>query len=144
MKTNKIDILAELKDFDFQKTISFSLNYLQVKDTCLLAILLNEKLIDTLEICLDNISIFLQLSKDNESIYSLYNINKKVFKAMISKNSLEYMIHFFLKYYRDEIAEAEHIDIDFESKDKDLVTLTIKVESFKEYSSEEMNKLLGI
>jgi hypothetical protein len=144
MKIVKIKTEAQLKDYEFQKVISVLIDYIQTKEVCLSIILLNERLVDNIEISFDNISIFLKLSSDNESRFSTFDSKKGIFKGTVSKNSLEYIIHFLLKYYRDQFGEAEHIDVDFVNEQNSIVTLTVKVASFKEYSFEEMNKLLGM
>ena len=59
-------------------------------------------------------------------------------------NSLEYAIYYLLKYFRDEIGEAKHIDLDFDYRKESIITLTIKADLFKEYSSKELNDILGL
>lgn len=144
MKTKRINIGIKIEDFGQQKTLNLLLNNLIAREICLLFVLLREDLSDSLEIRLDNFTMFLKLTKTNVSTYSLFDLKGKVFKGAISMNALEYILHYLLKYYRDEVGEAEHIDVDFECTDRNIVTLTLKVDSFKEYSKEEINKLLGI
>jgi hypothetical protein len=144
MKTKKIQLKAELKDFGQQKTISIFVGDAESQQLALLLLLLREKLVDTIEIMLDNFVVYLKLNDENRSICSLFNLTKKSFKGSISMNTLEYAIYFLLKYFRDEMAPVEHIDLDFEYDNDSIITLVIKVHAYNEISQEEMNKLLGL
>jgi hypothetical protein len=145
MKSKKLPLKADARDYGIQKAVVLTFNCLTAKDMIILFMLLKEDLVDSIEILLDNFSLYLRKSnKDNKSVCSIFNIQKKTIKASISFNSLEFVIFFLLKYYRDEMGEVEHIDLDFEFNKDEIVTLTIKVDSFKGISAEEMNRLLGL
>jgi hypothetical protein len=145
MKSKKLPLKADTKDYGIQKTVVLTLNGLTAKDMIILFMLLKEDLADSIEILLDNFSLYLRKSiKRNKSVCSIFNIEKKTLKASISLNSLEFAIFFLLKYCRDETGEVEHIDLDLEFNKGEIVTLTIKVDSFKEIFTEEMNRLLRI
>lgn len=138
----RINLQAKFECFENQSTVVISLDYTQAKDVCLLFILLNEKLIDNLELKLDNSSLYFQLTDEKFSVCRFYDSKSRIFKSLISKDSLEYIIHFLLKYYRDEIGEAEHIDIDFENQNKELTTLIIKSKYYMEYTNAEIQNLI--
>ncbi len=145
MKSKKIQLKAEIEDFGLQKSITLLVNTAQSKELVIPLLLLREGLVDSLELILDNLSICLKLdNKGNRSLCGFFNIPKKTFRATISMNSLEFAIFYLLKYIRDEIGEVDHIDLDFEYENERIVTIIIKVDSYKEISAEEMNKLLGL
>ena len=144
MKTEKIAIKVESKDYGHQKVIKIAIDDSTSQQLCILFLLLKEALVDTLELNFLNFSIFLNLQKKNSSYFSTVDLKKNIFKGTISLNSLEYILSFLLKYYRDGFAEAEHIDVDFANKGGEEVTLTIKCDSYKEYSSDEVKKILGL
>ncbi|MDX2048320.1 MAG: hypothetical protein SFU87_16135 [Chitinophagaceae bacterium] len=145
MKSKKIQAKAEIKDFGIQKVITFWVDPNLSKEMVILLLLLRERLVNSLDLIFDNFSIYLkQNNNENKSVCNLFNNNKKIFKGAISINSLEFAISYLLKYYRDEMAEVEHIDLDFDYEKNTIVTLIIKTNLFKDISSDEMNKLLGL
>ena len=52
-------------------------------------------------------------------------------KAAISMNELEYVLYYLLRFYRDDIASAEHIDIDFDFDKGVEVTLVLIADVYK-------------
>ncbi len=145
MKSKKISLKADVGDYGIQKTITVSVNSASARELIILLSLLRERLTDTLEILLENFSLYLQVNKDeNRSVCSFFNMAMGSFKGALSINSIEFALYFLLEYYRDELGGAEHIDLDLDYEKDSIVTLTIKVDAFKEISGEEMNKLLGV
>lgn len=145
MKSQKIHLKAEIKDFKLHKVIVLMIDSDRTKDILIPFFLLKEKLTNSIEILLDNLSIYLTHDpKRDISACSVLDLKSKVFKASISMDLLDFAITYFLKYYRDELAEVEHIDLDFDYKNESIVTLVLKVDQYRELSSDEMNKLLGL
>ncbi|MBK7635507.1 MAG: hypothetical protein IPJ13_15450 [Saprospiraceae bacterium] len=103
--------------------------------------LLKENLVEVIDIRFENFSIVLKISGDNYS-YS-ESMNKNVFKGLISIHNLEYILQYILKFYRDDIAEVEHIDIDFLSSNGKEYTWTIFCNEYIEYTEEEIRRMLG-
>lgn len=144
MKTKKILIDIGYADYGQQKVIKVPLNFSTSQQICMTLILLKEKLIDSIEFKFNNFLIFLKYEKSQFSKYSNFNSEHKSFNGAISKNHIEHVIFFLLKYFRDNIGEAEHIDIDFESPNKEEVTIMFICKDFKVYSPEEIKKMLDI
>jgi hypothetical protein len=143
--SKRIPLTAELKDYGQQKAVNLSLSSSESDRLVLLLLLLRERLADSIEIALDNFSIYLKCTDNGiVSKCTLFDPNKKCFKGSINMDSLEYAIYFLLEYFRDGLAETDHIDLDFEYDKASEVTLVIKVDSHKTISEEEMNKLLGL
>jgi hypothetical protein len=124
--------IVTIKEFQEQKVLKINASSFSIaKDLIISLILLNENLIDLAALHFTNCSIYLKL---NEKISSCNSFNSKAIKLTISKNSLEFFMFYLLKYYRDDISEVSHIDIDFLFNDKEAVTWTIEIDNFNEYS----------
>lgn len=72
-------------------------------------------------------------------------LSSKSSEVALTKNSLDYMEHFFLTYYRDSIAEVDHIDleaIDTETGNKAIYITFQVLECRPPISAEEAQKRL--
>jgi hypothetical protein len=130
------------KDFDSQIVMSIYIDSTMAAELSMQLMLLRERLVSSIELKFDNATIFLKASENNLSKCSLFNAKEKIFKANISINTLEYFMYFLLKYYRDGIAEVQHLDLDFEYNDDKEITLTVIAKNHIVHSKEAMNKLL--
>ena len=126
--------------------ISFSRSSIQ--EWCLGIILLKLHLIQTLIIsnehkqkCLE-IQIFEAPERSSKSKVIL---NSTSYWISISQTQVEYILSFFLKYYRDGIAEVDHVDldaIDVENGNQE-VGITITVPDFApSMTPEELDRRL--
>jgi hypothetical protein len=104
--------------------------------------LLKEGLVNAIGLEFNNFLLILKPSQDNYSYLDSLEIKDNVFKGRISVVSIEYILYFILKYYRDGIAETEHIDIDFINAKGNELTLTINCADFKEYTNEEIRRMI--
>jgi hypothetical protein len=134
MKTKKIPIPIEYKDFCAQKVIQIQLNSTNSKELCMMFLLLKEKLVRLIELKFNEFNIYLQIQKGNQSEYDLFNKAQDILKGRIAPNDLDYILSFLLKYYRDEVGEADHIDVDFKNTVGEEITLTFKCDRFEEYN----------
>jgi hypothetical protein len=134
----------EIKQFKRQFTLTILLDEDELITKLMLSlILLREGLANNLEIKFSNMIYHLSINHNQtDSICLIIDPNVRNFKGKIAMNALEYAIFYLLKYYRDGIAESEHIDLDFEQNDT-IVTLTFKIKMYNEYSQDEINKLIG-
>jgi hypothetical protein len=144
MKSKQLNTEVAFADYDEQIVLSIRVGIDLSKEISLLLVLLREDLEDGLELKFENYTLFIKKSPDNTSKCLSINRKKGVFKGLLSMNALEYLLYFLLKYYRDGSAESEHIDIDFELTDNSILTLTVKAEENRYYSSEEMKRMLGL
>jgi len=145
MKKKEIPIIVDFKDFGQQKALKFNVNSIIAKEFCMMFFLLKENLVKKIELKLKNYIFFVETEQDIDikESFCVIDQNEKVFKGTLSANSLDFVIHFLLKYFRDEIGEAEHIDVDFKNQNGGEVTLTIKCDIYREFSSAEIIDLLG-
>jgi hypothetical protein len=66
-------------------------------------------------------------------------------RVAMTRNNLEYVQHFFLKYYRDGVAEVDHLDlqaIDAETGDKEVYVTFRAPESKPPVTPEEARRRL--
>ena len=73
-------------------------------------------MIDTVKVDLVNYKLLLKRAKENASICTLLDTKNDTLKLSLSTNLLDYFMIFLLKYYKDGVGEADHIDLDFEYK----------------------------
>jgi hypothetical protein len=74
------------------------------------------------------------------------NFESDAIRIRMTLDDLDYLLHFFLKFFRDGVAEVDHIDLEMESQtsSQDL-TVTFKVPaSVQPLSAEEARKQLGL
>jgi hypothetical protein len=145
MITRKIQVETKAFEYAAQKTIRLLVNASNIKELSMPLVLLKERLADALEISCDGFTFYLRMDlKRNESICTLFDIRKEMFKGSISAVSLEFLLFFLLKYYRDDTAGVDHIDLDFKYEKNVVVTLTVQVENATSISADEVNKLLNL
>lgn len=140
MKQLKINTAIELIDFGEQLQLKLRLNQVIGIKLCMELLLLKENLVKAIEIQFENFSFLLKISADNYSYFE--SMNKNIFKGLLSVHGLDYILHYILMFYRDGIAEAEHIDIEFSSSSGKEYTWTIYCEKYLEYSEDEIRRLL--
>jgi hypothetical protein len=87
-----------------------------VRDWCLGLCLLNNQLVDTLGITGQRTKTGIDLNlggKNNtRGIIRLKFTSSTLTQLEITKGDVEYLLQFFLKYYRDGMADVDHIDLD--------------------------------
>jgi hypothetical protein len=142
MKQINIDTEISIKDFGEQLQFKLDINQILGVELCMALFLLKENLINTIGLKFNNFFILLKVSRDQYSYCESIIFNDGAFKGQISINNLEYILHYILKFYRDGIAEAEHIDIDFLNNNGKEFTLTISCSEYQEYSADEIRRML--
>jgi hypothetical protein len=142
MRTSTIKSIVLLKNFGTQLVIDITIDLPVAIELCAQLSILREDIIEVIEIKFDNFRILLKKTSSDVSKCNLCDFKDGVFKGEISMNMLEYFLFFLLKYYKDGIAEAQHIDLDFVYDDTE-VTLTINVKNYLMHSQAQINKFLG-
>jgi hypothetical protein len=106
-------------------------------DWCLGLSLLNNQLVDTLSVTGEKTKTGIGLSlggkKNTRGIIRLKFISSALTELEITKGDVEYLLHFFLRYYRDGMADVDHIDlpaVNSDTGDKGLY-VTFKVQHSK-------------
>jgi hypothetical protein len=110
-----------------------------LKDWCLCLDLLEESMISELVVPYLSISNRIEIAKQYAIDSSSYQGNP--LRVLLSERDLNYMRHFFMRYYRDGVADVDHIDI--ETDKGDYITLKVE-ESIAPMSAEEAKRKLGM
>lgn len=118
-------------------------------DWCLGLCLLKEGLIPALliheEIAKGTLAIQL-IGQTKHRVKTQASFESDATRVKITAGDLDYLLHFFLKYFRDGVAEVDHLDLDVESKTNDQEsTITFRVPvSAQPLSAEVARKRLGL
>lgn len=105
-------------------------------DFCLSLLLLNYDLKN--EIIIKNKKNILLFKKDSKvTTVPAFIIDKNKISLLISDIQIEYWLSYFLKYYRDEYADVDHIHTEFYNSNNECLDFTIQVAQYKEPLSEE-------
>ncbi len=144
MAVRQVDLRAsvDVREFMEQLQIKVHLNRTIYFDLCMAFLLLKENLVDDIGLRFDNFFILLRKTMHNHSKYEAVDFNRRSFKGCISIHGIDYALHYILKFYRDGIAESEHIDIDFLNDAGKELTLTIACGEYQEYSEDEILRML--
>ncbi|TJZ60056.1 hypothetical protein FAZ15_14320 [Sphingobacterium olei] len=142
MKQINIEAEISIKNFSEQIQLKLHLNQIVGVELCMSLFLLKENLINAIGLKFRNFFILFKSSGDRFSYCESVALDNGVFKGQISNDSLDYILHYILKFYRDGIAEAEHVDIDFLNNNGKELTLTISCNIYQEYSADEIKKML--
>lgn len=144
MKQVKINREISISEFEGLVQLKISCDQEIGSELCMILFLLKEGLTDTINVQFKNFSIILKLSDDRYSYFESVNLKEKMFNGRISIDTIEYILYYILKSYRDGIAEAEHIDVYFSDANRERFVFTLSYERFHEHSSDEVKKLLDL
>ena len=116
---------------------------------CLELILLKEDLCDSISITDNDYKYKIILSKTNNlprNDRARINFQKDKIILEITNTELEYWINFFLKYYRDGLAEVDHFDIEvLTNPNEKNIQINFQVANYSlPVSEEEALKRLGL
>lgn len=115
---------------------------------CLELILLKEDLCDSISITDNDYKYKIILSKTNNlprNDRARINFQKDKIILEITNTELEYWINFFLKYYRDGLAEVDHFDIEVTNPNEKNIQIIFQVANYSlPVSEEEALKKLGL
>lgn len=129
-------------DFGSQKALTIYLDGLLSQEMCLAIMLLYRGLTESLEIKVDGFTILFRLGVEKHSYCTSLEEKERRAEVLIAPNAAGLIVNFLLRYYRDGIGEAEHIDVDFRISKEEEFTVTFEVDKFRVASPEEMGELL--
>jgi hypothetical protein len=125
---------------DGQSLMRISVPTQHLKDWCLCLQLLKENLIEAFVHPCESSSQRIEITRGGTERCEIVIQHDRV-SAQLCDRDLDFVCHFFLRYYRDGIAEVDHIDI--ETADGGYLTLATE-ESIDPISSEEAKRRLGM
>jgi hypothetical protein len=149
-KRLELQARIDVKDTSDHMVVKIDFGMNPCTEWCLGLCLLKEKLIDSLIITFPSDSFEMELIRDDELWH--YNVAQanyveNMLLVYLSLHLLEYWVHFFLQYYRDGVAEVDHIDVEMDPRHGDGrgVFLTFQVSNFlPPVSAEEARRKLGL
>jgi hypothetical protein len=131
-----------------QTVLRLSLQRKGLCDWCVGLSLLKEGLIETLTVTEQRGRgtkvQFLKESKVNRAVRVSFHAGRS--QVVMTDNSIDYVQHFFLKYYRDGLAEVDHIDlqaVDAETGNSEIYVTFQVAESIPPVTGEEAKRRLG-
>lgn len=130
-----ISVLLKLQHAEEGTIVRIEISTSQVLDWCLNLVLLQKALVDSVSIVStesdEQTRIRLRVDpKLSPSQRGRINWQGRDADLSIAKNELDLWIHFYLKYYRDGIADVDHIDVEIPADRKHqqvglFLTLTV-------------------
>jgi hypothetical protein len=144
----QLSLNVELVRYPQQTAFTISLNRESLRDWCLGLSLLKEDLIETLAVSAERgkrkFEIEL-LASAGPTVRAQADFSSETTRLKITPNHADYLLHFFLKYYRDGAAEVDHVDVEAASPDEgsEGTYITFKVpDSSPPLSPEEAERRL--
>lgn len=140
-----LDVEIETVRYPGQAVVEVRLLPSAVQDFTLGLCLLKEELIEGLVIA-GRSGVEFKVVRLNESSVCFATVASDIVLVELTGNSLDFLQHFFLKYYRDGIAEVDHVDLEAlgRTAEQKSMYITFKVpESRPPLSPAEAERWLG-
>jgi hypothetical protein len=143
-------VRIELVKYTGQTVLDIHVCKAALPDWCLGLCLLKEGLVDSLVVAenLGEKEIEIEVVRNSrERIKPEVDARPKGFHVLANIADVDYWLHFFLKYYRDGVAEAKHLDLEVVSlPDKeDGMYVTLEVDdAAPPVDAEETRRRLGL
>lgn len=138
-----------LQENEDLQLVTIDIGFDIIEEWCLALCLIEKDLEESIIILNEQGSLKIEISKDanlSQSKRGRVNWHSKEWKLVISLTELEMWIQFFLKYYRDSMAEVDHIDLDLSTVQpkKDFLFLLKATEFTPPVSAEEAKRRLDL
>lgn len=144
-----LDLPISVTDYGDQKAVSIDIGRNSISEWCLALCLLERNLVRLLTVTSRSELFKLTILKKSQLPNSVrgrvkWQLNEA--EVQVSQTELEMWLDFFLKYYRDGIADVDHIDVDIPvQEDAKGLFITFSVTDFMPpVSSEEARRRLGL
>jgi hypothetical protein len=128
----KVSIKIELKEFPGERVLVVSFRKNSIESWCLGLCLLEAELIENLVVSEEGgkkyLEMRLRLTTEQDRIAHA-SVGNDASYIELTRDSLKYLRHFFLKYYRDGVAQVDHLDLEAidKSTGRNTVNITFKV-----------------
>lgn len=145
-KVVRQDIIVNVQTIGYQRIIEIDLSMVNIGDWCLNLCLLKENLIQEL-IVIGNKKLTFKIGQFSEfEPAAKVSVKHQTIDIIVQQRELEYWTVFFLKYFRDDVAEVDHLDVEAKL-DSDLseeAYLTFKVKDAKlPISADELRRIMA-
>lgn len=148
IKTILVPIRIDIEKLDYQKVVSIDLKSVAISDWCVSLCLLKEGLVSTLEF-VGNSKLIVQIDSSlQRSTRARVVASPDSIRLVFHPDEFDFLLSFFLKYYRDGVAEVDHIDIEGlaysrESEEAEESYITFQMKDYQpQMSAEEMQRVL--
>ncbi len=111
----RLPIVFELKEYPEQSVFKLRLGSEALRDWCLGLSLLKDRMIEALIVSDEQgrKEVEIQVLSTTEiTARTQADFRRETAQLKTTPNQLDYLLSFFLKYYRDGIAEVDHIDLE--------------------------------
>lgn len=121
-------------------SIRIYLSFINISDWIIELLLVEKKIIPHMTILSEDKKLVLEISILNEKNRAIVKwIDEKNIEVGLSENNLEYLLFYFLRAYRDEEFEVDHIDIECEviNNASQKIDLTMRVDKYRKPMTKE-------
>jgi hypothetical protein len=144
----KLPLRLELVRYSGQTVLNIQFESKALSGWCLALCLLKEGLTAALVISEEGAKgkLELELMSEAKERRTHASFEAETARLRITSNDLDYLLHFFLKYYRDGFAEVDHLDLEVvAANERQDASVTFKVpESAQPLSPEQAKKRLRL
>lgn len=144
----QLPVQLNLQEYDRQTVLRVSFDRSAVKEWCLCLGLLNEQLIESLTVSDlgGKFKLELRILSEPSQEQSVAEVGSTKTSVQLTSSDLEYTYYFFMRYYRDGVAEVDHIDLQIQLHDAQTFGyLTFDVpDSLPELSIDELKNRLDL
>ena len=110
--TVKMPLELEVKRVSYQLGVMVDLKNVPMPDWCLNLCLLKEKLVDTLVFLIGKKKLKIEVDNIEDSRRANVFFAPNQVHVKVDPAELERWVDFFLMYYRDGVAQVDHIDVE--------------------------------
>jgi hypothetical protein len=111
----RVPIICELIEHAGESVLGVEIVREALRDWSLGLTLLNAGLIETLLVAKDDREKGIEIQVQSSSkpmVRAQVDFKSELIQLKVTPDDLGYLLHFFLKYYRDGVAEVDHLDIE--------------------------------
>lgn len=134
-----------VKTVSYQRVVMVDLTDVPISEWCLNLCLLKEELVDTLVFLVGKQKLKFEIANIEGSAGAHVFLHSNEVHVKVHPAELECWVNFFLQYYRDGVAEVDHIDVEALTIGKEpedtYIIFTVK-DALPGMSSEEARKML--
>jgi hypothetical protein len=141
----KIPVRLVVERISYQQVVTINLKDVPMPEWCLNLCLLKEKLVDTLIFLIGKKKLKIEVENIEDSRRANVFFAPNQVHLKVDPRELERWVDFFLMYYRDGVAQVDHIDVEAlaisETPEDIYITFMVK-DAVPPMSAEEARKIL--
>jgi hypothetical protein len=141
----KMPVGLAVKRVSYQLGVIIDLTNTPIPEWCLNLCLLEQELVDTLVFVIGKKTLKIEVDNIEDSRRANVFFAPNQVHVKVDPAELEGWLDFFLKYYRDGVAQVDHIDVEalaISEKPEDIYITFIVKDALPAISAEEARKIL--